>query len=88
MAITSIHSRASLPAEQVQPKQSSPAAAHASRAPTAEAVHVRVSSEAQSLARQANGVDQAKVEALRQRFAEGSFKVKPEELARAMIAKG
>jgi flagellar biosynthesis anti-sigma factor FlgM len=88
MAISSILSRASLPAEQVQAKQSPTAAAHASRAPTAEAVRVKVSPEAQSLARESRAVDQSKVDALRQRFAEGSFKVRPQELAQAMIAKG
>lgn len=88
MAISSIHSRASLPAEQVQAKQSPTAAAHASGAPKAEAVRVKVSPEARSLERESRSVDQAKVEALRQRFAEGSYKVRPQELAQAMIAKG
>ena len=68
----------------------SPAAA-STKAPAAAADNVSLSAKAQSLARlesrvaQAPEVDRKKVEAIKQSIAEGSYKVNPEQIARAML---
>ena len=86
MVIPSILSRASLYFDAKAPNQASPG--NAAPAPVVEGVNVTVSQRAESLARQVNAVDQAKVESLKRRFSDGSYNVNPLQLAQAMLAKG
>ena len=59
-------------------------------APTAEAgsseaAHVTVSAEARALAAQHNGIDEQKVEALRNKIAEGELRINPQQLAMRLL---
>jgi flagellar biosynthesis anti-sigma factor FlgM len=88
MQIPSMLSRASLlfQATSASPKATSAAQAETSTPRTSDGVSVKVSSQAADLAREARTVNHARVDELRQRFAQGAFSVDHLSLARSMLA--
>ena len=87
MHIPTILSRASLLFQTTSaPKQAPSVDAEATRPKSMDGISVKVSQEAESLAKQSDAVNQSKVDELRQRFAVGAFNVDHLGLARAMLA--
>lgn len=87
MQIPSILSRASLLFQATTaPRQAASPEADVPLTKPTEGVSVKVSAEAESLAKESSAVNRARVEELRQRFAAGTFTVDHLGLARAMLA--
>lgn len=89
MVIPSILSRASLYFQPTTAAKQAPSGSRdAEKSKSSDGVRVSVSPTAERLAKESRAVDVAKVEALRQRRAEGSLNVDHLGLARAMLAQG